>query len=51
MTFALSVGGWRLAEAVSFFTLDSGMITRLVEYWPEPYAPPYNRGHLAEPIG
>jgi len=42
--------GTQSAEAVSFFTVDSGTITRLVEYWPEPYAPPQNRGHLIEPI-
>lgn len=42
--------GTQSAEAVSFFTVDSGMISRLVEYWPEPYAPPPNRGHLTEPI-
>lgn len=42
--------GTQSAEVVSFFTVDSGMISRLVEYWPEPYAPPPNRGHLTEPI-
>lgn len=38
------------AEAVSFFTVVEGRIARLVEYWPEPYAPPPNRGHLTERI-
>jgi hypothetical protein len=42
--------GTQSAEAVSFFTVVGGKITRLVEYWPEPYAPPENRRHLTEPI-
>jgi hypothetical protein len=42
--------GKQSAEAVSFFTVEGGVITRLVEYWPEPYAPPQNRRHLTEPI-
>ncbi|HET7202527.1 MAG TPA: nuclear transport factor 2 family protein [Steroidobacteraceae bacterium] len=42
--------GTQSAEPVSFFTVVDGKITRLVEYWPEPYAPPENRRHLAEPI-
>ena len=28
----------------------SGKITRLIEYWPEPYAAPANRAHLVERI-
>jgi SnoaL-like domain len=42
--------GTQSAEPVSFFTVVAGKITRLVEYWPEPYAPPENRRHLTEPI-
>jgi uncharacterized protein with GYD domain len=36
------------AEAVK--ALKMGKITRLIEYWPEPYAAPANRAHLVEPI-
>ncbi|MCX7902602.1 MAG: nuclear transport factor 2 family protein [Burkholderiaceae bacterium] len=42
--------GTQSAEAISFFEVAGGRITRLVEYWPEPYAPPYDRSHLTEPI-
>jgi len=35
--------GVQNATAVSFFTVVNGKITRLVEYWPEPYAAPANR--------
>jgi ketosteroid isomerase-like protein len=42
--------GTQSAEPVSFFSVAGGKITRLVEYWPEPYAPPRNRRHLTEPI-
>lgn len=38
------------ARAISFFTVVDGKITRLVEYWPEPYPAPENRAHLVEPI-
>ncbi len=36
------------AEAVSFFLVADGKITKLVEYWPESYAAPTNRSHLVE---
>ena len=39
------------ARAISFFTVDRGLITRLREFWPEPYDPPANRAHLVEPLG
>jgi len=38
------------ARAISFFTVAQGRITRLVEFWPEPYAAPANRSHLVEPL-
>lgn len=38
------------ARAISFFTVVAGKITRLVEFWPEPYAAPTNRAHLVEPL-
>jgi len=38
------------ARAISFFTVEGGKITRLVEYWPEPYPAATNRAHLVEPM-
>ncbi len=40
--------GVQTAKALSFFTVEQGTITHLVEYWPEPYAAPANRAHLVE---
>jgi len=40
--------GVQTAKAISFFTVAHGKITRIVEYWPEPYAAPTNRAHLVE---
>lgn len=42
--------GVQSAMAISFFTVQTGEITRLVEYWPEPYSAPVDRAHLVEPI-
>jgi ketosteroid isomerase-like protein len=42
--------GVQSARAISFFTVARGRITRLVEFWPEPYAAPANRSHLVEPL-
>jgi ketosteroid isomerase-like protein len=42
--------GMQVARAISFFTIAQGKITRLVEFWPEPYAAPTNRTHLVEAI-
>ena len=42
--------GTQAAEAISFFQVSEGKVTRLVEYWPENYAPPGNRSHLTEPL-
>jgi ketosteroid isomerase-like protein len=36
------------ARAVSFFEIGGGKIVKIVEYWPEPGAPPYDRSHLTE---
>jgi ketosteroid isomerase-like protein len=43
--------GVQSAEPISFFTVRAGRIVHLVEYWPEPFAPPAHRRHLAEPKG
>ena len=40
--------GEQNAEPISFFTVVNGKITRLVEFWPEPFAPAANRRHLVE---
>ena len=40
--------GVQTARAISFFTVAGGKVTRLVEFWPEPYAAPPNRAHLTE---
>jgi hypothetical protein len=42
--------GTQSAEPVSFFTVFEGKIVELVEYWPEPFAPPENRRRLTEPM-
>lgn len=42
--------GVQTARAISFFTVVAGKITRLVEFWPDPYAAPANRAHLVEPL-
>ena len=42
--------GVQSARAISFFEVAEGRITRLVEFWPEPYPAPANRAHLVEPI-
>ena len=40
--------GAQTARALSFFEVSDGAITRLVEFWPEPYEPPGHRAHLVE---
>ena len=42
--------GERHDRAISFFTVVEGRITRIVEYWPQPYEAPANRRHLVEAI-
>ena len=40
--------GVQNARAISFFSVENGRITRLVEFWPELYMAPPNRRHLVE---
>ena len=40
--------GVQNAVAISFFCIEDGLITRIVEYWPDPFEAPTNRAHLAE---
>jgi len=42
--------GFQKARAISFFTVRETQIERMVEYWPEPFAPFDNRKHLVERI-
>lgn len=42
--------GVQSATAISFFTVNQGKIVRLVEYWPESFAPAANRAHLVESL-
>lgn len=42
--------GRQSARAISFFSISAGKISRIVEYWPEPFIPATNREHLVEKI-
>jgi hypothetical protein len=42
--------GVQVARVISFFTIEDGKVSRLVEFWPEPYTAPTNRAHLVERI-
>jgi ketosteroid isomerase-like protein len=48
VTHVAITDGSQAAEAISFFQVAGGKVTRLVEHWPESYAPPSNRAHLTE---
>ncbi|MFN9091772.1 MAG: nuclear transport factor 2 family protein [Alphaproteobacteria bacterium] len=50
VTHVAVTDGTQAAEAISFFRVEGGRVIRLVEYWPESYAPPSNRAHLTEPL-
>jgi ketosteroid isomerase-like protein len=43
---------WRLDgrsdDAMAFFEFTGGLITRVTDFWPEPYEPPPGREHLVE---
>lgn len=40
--------GDEAAFGIAFFELDGGRITRVTDFWPEPYEPPPGREHLVE---
>ena len=42
------VGAERLAACVWLEVTGEGRITRILDYWPEPYEPPPGREHLVE---
>jgi ketosteroid isomerase-like protein len=37
-------------RAISFFTITDGKISRMVEFWPEPYDAPFDRKKYVEPL-
>lgn len=42
--------GVQAGRAISFFTVADGRISRIVEFWPEPFPARANRAHLVEPM-
>jgi len=40
--------GTQMARAITFHTLQDGLIIKQVEFWPENYPGPENRKHLVE---
>jgi len=42
-----TVGNERMV-AMTFFELDGDLISRVTDFWPEPYEPPAGREHLGE---
>ena len=36
------------ADGMAFFEFADGLITRVTDFWPEPYEPPAGREHLVE---
>jgi ketosteroid isomerase-like protein len=50
VTHVAATDGTQRAEAISFFEVADGRITKLVEYWPVSYPAPPGRDHLAEPL-
>ena len=42
--------GVQQARVISFFTITDGMITKMVEFWPDKFMPPDDRKHLVEII-
>jgi hypothetical protein len=44
--------GWTLGDqsslAIAFFEFHHGRITKITDFWPEPYEPPAGREHLVE---
>ena len=38
----------RIDDGMAFFEFADGLITRVTDFWPEPYEPPPGREHLVE---
>ena len=47
LLFRWTLGG-ESSFAVAFFEADDDKITRVIDFWPEPYEPPPGREHLVE---
>jgi hypothetical protein len=44
---------WRVGDedeslAIAYFEVDDGLVTKVTDFWPEPYEPPPGREHLVE---
>ena len=50
VTDVLVTDGVVHARVVSFFTVENGRITRMVEFWPDRFDASQNRSHLVEII-
>lgn len=46
----LVTDGAQKARALSFFTINDGLIVGITEFWPEAYAAPTNRRHLVASV-
>ncbi len=46
--FDWRIGEESTADGIVFFEVDGGHITRVTDFWPEPYEPPPGREHLTE---
>jgi len=42
--------GTTQARAITFFTIASGKIQNITEYWPEPAEPPFTRTEWTQPL-
>jgi hypothetical protein len=47
LLFRWSMGG-ESSLAIAFFEIEAGRITKVTDFWPEPYEPPPGREHLVE---
>ena len=47
LLFRWTLGG-ESSLAIAFFEADDDKITRVIDFWPEPYEPPPGREHLVE---
>lgn len=48
LLFAWTLDDSAPALAMAFFDMRDGQITKITDFWPEPYEPPPGREHLVE---
>jgi hypothetical protein len=48
LLFEWHLGAEPTALAIAFFEVGGGVITKITDFWPEPYEPPSGREHLTE---